>query len=426
MTSSAKDGKLDPSPALPGYADEQPTIREDVVELSLALTEPVAQPVAVFTGGQPGAGKSHSIVRPLQAEYALKGGIAVIDPDAIRPLFAQARQEMEHGGSTFSDAAYAASGTVAYEISIELAAHHRHLLRDGTLADLKYPRQEMLELRQRGYQVEVHVAAVYGDLSRARTVVRQELEATESETGFGRGVGREFHDKAVSGVAVSTGAIWEEKLVDRMVLYNSQGQHVFDCNHASGQWLDSTGKPHAGPNARTVLESHQHASQPRDLVDAANTWLAAREFLRAPNRPAPPSEAFTAEVERETARALSTLLESQPATAMAQNDQRLQDALSAHRTRPLQAPADAWRRSAGQAREHWPEHRSMFEQADEFLQRWAAAQQLRGNVKADLDPKLYIAEKMAKGEVKADRSSTAEAARPNVDAPIARLTGPER
>lgn len=393
MASKPGDDESPGSP-VPSYADEQAEVRKEAVQDILDTTRAVEHPTAVFTGGQPGAGKSESIVRPLQADYADKGRIGVIDPDQIRPLFSRAQQDIA-SAKPFSPEAYNAAGTVAYEISLDVSKHQRNILRDGTLADLKYPQQEMAQLRRQDYRIEAHVAAVYQDLSYARTVMRTEQDVQRSPVGFGRTVDREFHDKAVAGVAASTGVMWNQQMVDRLVLYDARGARVFDGKREGDQWVDTAGRPHAGISPKEQLEQRQHKPEARDLVDAASTWLAARTLIQSPDRKVPASDAAITAVSRETMQSFDKVLASRAASQLARSDKPLRAALVSHRDRPLQAAAEAWRRNPAEAVKQWPEHKAAFALAERTVQACAAAKPAAGQAARD-----HMADKLARGQVK--------------------------
>lgn len=411
MSDDAKDGDDDASKPF-GLA-ERKQVQAEVVHVLLETTQRVDAPTAVFTAGQPGAGKTRSIVEPVQAEFDGRGGIAVVDPDAIRPLLPSAKAEMAKGGSEFSDAAYRAAGTIAFDVSMDMISHRRNVLRDGTLSDLTYPRQEFDRMRASEFRIEVHVAAVSQDLSWARTVLRQQREAELSETGFGRGVGREFHDKAAAGIVSSTRSLWNEKLVDRMVVYDSQGNRIMDTTQDKGGQWQQAGKAHSGPTPDAIVAERQTKPQGQDLVAAANTWLDVRDLVTASDRKHAAPEATIADIERQTGKALDAVANDKAAKGLAVSDDRLQAALDVHAKEPHRGAAQAWLRNPAEARQNWPEHSAAFDSAMATVNQVQRVAHEVGQ-KNIPDPREFMAGKLAKGEV---------TARPD---PVRKVDAPER
>lgn len=352
------------------YDAELPSLTAELEQRFLAATERAGSPTAVFTGGQPGSGKSQSIVRALGIDYAAKGGIAVIDPDELRPLFAQAASEQLAGEYTAE--AYEAAGTLAYQVSVSLAPHKRNILRDGSLQSATWPVREIAELKRHDYQVEIHVAAVNLEVSHARTEARRWRDASQSDIGFGRTVDRSFHDRAAAGVVDTAQTLWTLEAVDRFVLYDAAGSVVMDrLRDASGTWTESSsGKPHAGLEPPALIEHHQKTTTPADLVHMAEAWMVARDSMDIGGNP---SEDAIAVVDGRLNASLDAVRADAEASAHAAQHGRpgLQERLLQRVQEPLRAQADAWlrdwRADGATARRHWPEFGRAFDLADAVL-----------------------------------------------------------
>ena len=177
---------------------ERKTKARELLNKDLSTTHAVQTPTAVFTGGQPGSGKS--ITRKhVVAEYDHSGGIIEIDPDQIRLDFDYMRPMIAAGGQDIPGFAYSDAGRVAFHMVGYAAEAKRNALIDGTLKNIDHTLQLIGKLRAAGYKIEIHGMAVYPGLSHARTYARREEEIANSPSGFGRGVDDDYHHEAVHG-----------------------------------------------------------------------------------------------------------------------------------------------------------------------------------------------------------------------------------
>lgn len=293
-----------------------------------------AKPVAIFTGGQPGSGKSSVIVSGLRSNsrFADANGIAVIDPDGLRLLFPESEFEMAGGGGSFSQAALVGSGNLAYEICVALARKRRHFVHEGTLASLRYLGPEMDALRKSGYAIEVHAAAVYPDLSFARTVFRSEMDASESATGFGRAVPKAIHDVMAASLPDCVDELWKAERVDRIAIYDRHKQILFDGSlEGAVGWQPTHGSVAMAGNPGQVIRSLHAQPNAADLVEALRVWLDAAELAFSDERhPAAPVAAPSL-VAQQLAEAEARVVADVAANALHLKDIELQLRLLNHR-----------------------------------------------------------------------------------------------
>lgn len=336
--------------------DEKALVKKIVGDQLRQATEPVDDPVGIYTAGAPGSGKSRNIVDGQRERFADKGGIAEVDPDLIREVFPSAEEEMAAGGTTFSTAAYKASAIVSYELCIELAGDGRNILRDGTLANAEYTVPEIKRLKEEfSYSVEIHCAVPPPGLSWARTVARREADARDSETGFGRGVDQSYHDMAVHGLRATAQQIFNEGLADRYVLYDGRGEVLLDRQRgADGQMTTVVGqRPEGEPLAKTIAH-YQSNPSPQDLVDEAQTWSKALESMGTGR-----SEAERAEVARHWLTAVERVRQDEGAMALLGDHPALLADMQRKTHRVL--VVQAWYRNESDARNAWPEGHKLMD-----------------------------------------------------------------
>ena len=239
----------------------------------LKRSQAVDSPQAILTGGQPGSGKSY-IVRSVGVQFEGRGGVVVIDPDAIRPTLPYMAERILAGNLDIPDAANTDAGTIAYQMIQIAKLEHRNVIVDGTLQNTKRAVDLADELRAADYKVDFHGMAVNPDLSHARTYSRREEQIAESPTGFGRGVSDEFHDQAVKGYGITVETFQKQASVNSLTFYDSKNEKIAETKLVDGQWVPAVSMKDA------LEEVHQRPS-PAVLQDASRTWTWASEAMKA-------------------------------------------------------------------------------------------------------------------------------------------------
>ena len=255
---------------------ERQRLAERAIEDDLAASRPVDHPRAVLTGGQPGSGKSQ-IVAAISFQFEVSGeGAVIVDPDEIRPTLPYMRERIAAGNLDTPDAANSDAGTIAYKMVQIAKSKRRNLLIDGTLQNTSRAVDLADELHFAGYSVEMHGMAVSPDLSHARTYARREAQIASSSSGFGRGVGDEFHDQAVAGFAETVTAYQTRYKVDAMALYDDQGAKIAETRLIDGHWEPPL-------SMATALADARQNPSPEVLQTTFETWTLARDLMAARN-----------------------------------------------------------------------------------------------------------------------------------------------
>lgn len=251
--------------------NEREKLARDLTDSELERTPRVNAPLAVLTAGQPGSGKS-MIVTSMRIQFGDAKAIE-INPDEVRPQIPYMRDRIERGDLDIPQAAFSDAGTVAARMMEMSSAENRNIIYDGTLSNSFYALKTADHLKDHGYRVEVHGMAVSPDLSHASTYDRREAEIRTSPTGFGRGVGDEFHDQAVKGLVQTIGELQAQNKVDAIVLYDRSGEIVGSTKFEKGEWVPDQRM------AETLREIHNNPNQ-KSLQDAAQTWDRAADLMR--------------------------------------------------------------------------------------------------------------------------------------------------
>lgn len=252
--------------------DEREKLARDLAETGIEKSTAVKEPLAIFTAGQSGSGKS-MIVNSMRIQFEGVGGAVEIDPDKIRPQIPYMRDRIERGDLDIPQVAFSDAGNLAHRVMQISAEERRNIIYDGTLSNYGNSSKSMDELKDKGYRVEVHGMAVSPDLSHASTYDRREVEIVDSKTGFGRGVSDEFHDQAVKGLVDTIEKLQQNNNAHAIVLYGRDGKVVGSSNLENGQWV---------PDERladTLRDIHNNPDR-RSLEDAVKTWDRASDLMR--------------------------------------------------------------------------------------------------------------------------------------------------
>ena len=220
------------------------------------------------------------------------------------------------GRSPIPDIANVDAGAVAWLIQTQTMREHRHLLVDGTLRTPERALNSIHALHAAGYRVELHGMAVHPDLSHARTYLRREQEIRRSSSGFGRAVDDDFHHAAVTGYAASLKTLFENKSVNRMVLYDHHSRVMSDVTLQSDKWKLTDSGAAVPEQQHPVILLHQTHTAPDGLTlhKTAETWRQSRLLAAARLPPAPDLEQLAIHERAAAAKLQAAVIQPSPST----------------------------------------------------------------------------------------------------------------
>ena len=222
---------------------------------------PVARPVAVIFGGQPGAGKSALVDAAVQ-EFTRRGGCVPIVGDELRAYHPRywtllrvddktAALSTDHDTGQWVEKAIAHAQTRRFNIVVE-----------GTMRDQEKVAATMTGLRAAGYEIDARALAVNERLSWQG--VLQRYENQKLDRGTGRMTTERAHRAGYEGLPVSLERIEREGLADRLTLYRRGGVPIYANQAKNGEWMNApTGRDALeGERARplTLDELREHAT----------------------------------------------------------------------------------------------------------------------------------------------------------------------
>lgn len=224
---------------------------QDVVpylESQLANALPAREgerPVLVYTGAQPGAGKSRLNER-VEREYP---GIVTVVGDDLRQFHPDYERLMRKNPLAMPEATAQASGQWIAMSAQYLRERGADVLIETTLRSGQAMAGTIDEFRGAGYEIHLRALAVPQQVSRLSTVERYvgQVEAR----GAGRWTPGKAHDDAYRLAPATIETLISSGRVDRLVVENRGGEVLFERDY---QGMKSTERQAAGVEAAQMFE----------------------------------------------------------------------------------------------------------------------------------------------------------------------------
>lgn len=253
---------------------------------------PETRPRAIFTGGQPGSGKS---VISAQAMKEVGHNAVRVDADELRPYHKDYMRLQQEGVKNAADLVHADAAQWAVALTHEAMEQKFNLVIDGTMRDPTAIVNMATRLRQAGYVVEGRVMAVNEFVSIMH--VHKRYESQLIAQGVGRFATRDQHDRAFAGLPSSLEQLERHQAFDRIALFNRDGAAIYRNELAGKRWQDIPAARQALDIERTremtaeekqelakgwgdVLQQMKRRKAPREEIEGA-TKLATNEIRRS-------------------------------------------------------------------------------------------------------------------------------------------------
>jgi UDP-N-acetylglucosamine kinase len=247
-------------------AEHERIFRQEIALSELAGLTRQEHPVAVFVGGQPGAGKTATTAVILDRLRA-RGGPAHICGDLYKPYHPTYDQLMAADEATAG--AYTRLDARAWHTKAEAYARDQRadVVIETALSGPGGFTDPAAAFRAAGYRIEVAALAVPAALSRLGIMARYADQLAAH--GHGRMVATDNHDTCYDGILDTAAQIDAGRLAD-VVQVLRRGNHLVHANHLSpaGDWA-------TGPRMREAIETER---------DRPWTPGEARDFLHATQR----------------------------------------------------------------------------------------------------------------------------------------------
>ena len=192
------------------------------------------RPVIIFTGGQPGAGKSAANAR---AKFDRPSLVEIVGDD-FRKFHPGYNEIMGRDPLAMPDYTAQASGRWVGMSADYTRSQRMDTLLETTLRQPDVVARTMSDFKKAGYEVELHVVAVPAEISRIGTVNRYAGQVRDQ--GAGRWTPSAAHDVAAAAVPGTMKSLLDSGLVDRLVLVSRSGDELYSRDQRIGQSIDSS------------------------------------------------------------------------------------------------------------------------------------------------------------------------------------------
>jgi AAA15 family ATPase/GTPase len=194
-----------------------------------------AEPVAIFVGGQPGAGKT-ALQEAIFANIDARD-VAIINGDDFR-VYHPEKNKLETEDDTL--AAYYTDADVGewIERSIEYVKQHKaNVLVEGTLRNPNTTIDSACNFQKSGYTAELHVVIAQEFFSRLRIFFRY-LDQRRDD-GAGRYTLMQAHNASYKVLPQSLVQIAQSGVFKRIVIYTIEQEVVFDSMELNGETIQA-------------------------------------------------------------------------------------------------------------------------------------------------------------------------------------------
>lgn len=242
------------------------------------------RPVIIFTGGQPGAGKSAANAR---AKFDRPSLVEIVGDD-FRKFHPGYNEIMSRDPLAMPDYTAQASGRWVGMSADYTRSQRMDTLLETTLRQPNVVERTMSDFKKAGYEVELHVVAVPAEISRIGTVNRYAGQVRDQ--GAGRWTPSAAHDVAAAAVPGTMKALLDSGLVDRILLVSRGGDELYSRDRRIGQKIDSEEAVSALNLARDVSKTEpvvavqELGNAELGIATCASTGQADRDLLSTISR----------------------------------------------------------------------------------------------------------------------------------------------
>lgn len=257
--------------------EQHAAVLGEILRESFAGLTPASKPRAIFTGGQPGSGKS-TVAE--QAMRDLRNNAVRSDADEIRPYHPDYSRLLKSGVKEAADLVHSDAALWASELRREAQSRRFNIIIDGTMRDPVAIATVAKSLRDDGYHVEGRVMAVNDLVSTMH--IHKRYETQMEAQGVGRFATKDQHDRAFSALPASLETLERNRSIDRLTIFNRDGAAIYANVLQGGRWREI-------PAARQALEIERtRGMTTEEKQDLAQGWGGIVQQAKA--RVAPESE----------------------------------------------------------------------------------------------------------------------------------------
>jgi hypothetical protein len=229
--------------------DNEKVFRRRIVPREFYGAVAQARPIAVFIGGQPGAGKT-ATTQMAKSHLDQRGGVAHVCGDFYKPYHPDYARLLREDDATAG--AYTRLDSREWHAKAEEYARRQRfdVVVESALADPDEFAEVAGRFREAGYGVRVAALAV--PAAQSRLGIMQRYAEQVRDHGRGRWVAQTNHDRCYDGMLDTVDRIDADRLADRMEVYRRGNILVYaNALGPDGQWEHP-------PQARSAILAERH------------------------------------------------------------------------------------------------------------------------------------------------------------------------
>lgn len=250
-------------------------IYKRIERAAFAGTSKTDNPRVVITGGQPGSGKSKLLEQ--SRESFPDRNVVVINGDDLRNYHLKRREILRADDKRFAERTDPDSRKWTKRLFDRAIESHRNIVFESTMREAVPISDTMKRLREEGYSLTAKIVATNEKVS--KTSIYRRYEEQKASKGFGRWTDEASHDAGYKGMPETVDYIEQNKLVDRLEVYNRQGDLIWSNDLKGGEWEKA-------PEARQIIEA-ERGREPtaRELKELRADWQRIDDLMQARKAP---------------------------------------------------------------------------------------------------------------------------------------------
>lgn len=238
-------------------------------------THPAAHPRVVIMGGQPGSGKS----KLLETSKKLfpDGNVVVINGDDLREYHTKSEEIFRLDDKRYAERTDADSRVWTKRVFDRAIETKRNIIFESTMREAGPISDTMKRLRDEGYHLTAKVVATHERMSKTGVYLRYETQ--KFDKGYGRFTPQSSHDAGYEGMPKTVDHIEQNKLIDRLEVYNRDGHLLWDNDLKGNEWQKK-------PSAREVIETEREREPTeKELRGLRADWDKIDELMQTRQAP---------------------------------------------------------------------------------------------------------------------------------------------
>lgn len=238
-------------------------------------THSAAHPRVVIMGGQPGSGKS----KLLEASRDLfpDGNVVVINGDELRAYHPKSNEIFKMDDKRYAERTDADTRVWTKRAFDQAIESRLNIIFESTMREPGPISDTMKRLRDEGYQLTAKIVATNERMSKTGIYLRYETQ--KAAKGHGRFTSQDSHDAGYRGMPETVQFIEQNKLVDRLEVYNRDGHLLWDNELKVNEWQKE-------PNARHIIEAEREREPTeKELRGLRADWDRIDELMQERKAP---------------------------------------------------------------------------------------------------------------------------------------------